>query len=200
VAQGASEAGAELPGTEAPGRGQPASHHLRERPVPEYLGMLGAADRHLHDPGRYLHAQLRVLRGEDGPAGQGAGLGRARARGRGRGEAGPAVRRDHLGQPGRAGRRRRADLRRDDQGHTPQVPGRGRGSAHPGFQGIGRSASDRARRQSRPAQPQPGDGTGALPDGAAPGAVRPVARTARTRESPRREDQDGHHGGTRRNQ
>ena len=39
---------------------------------------------------------------------------------------------------------------------------------------------------------------GPVPDRAAPGAVRPVPRTARAREGPRREDQDGHHGGTRR--
>ena len=42
------------------------AHGLRERAMPESLGMLEPGHRYFHDRGRPLHAGMRILRGDDG--------------------------------------------------------------------------------------------------------------------------------------
>jgi hypothetical protein len=45
-----------------------AAHGLREREVPEPLGMLEQGHGDIHDRGRPLHEGMRVLRGQHGQA------------------------------------------------------------------------------------------------------------------------------------
>src|SRR4029077_6136328 len=42
------------------------AHGLRERAMPESLGMLEPGHRYFHDRRRSLHARMRILRGDDG--------------------------------------------------------------------------------------------------------------------------------------
>ena len=42
------------------------AHGLRERAMPESLGMLEPGDRYFHDRRRSLHARMRILRSDNG--------------------------------------------------------------------------------------------------------------------------------------
>src|ERR1700683_720707 len=39
-----------------------AAHRVRERAMPEHGRVLGARHRDVHDPGKHLHARVRILR------------------------------------------------------------------------------------------------------------------------------------------
>ena len=71
---------------------------LRERQVPEPLGVLDPPDRDVHGPGRDLHPPLRLLRREARQA-RGRRPRRARPPGRGLRPARPEARRHHLASP-----------------------------------------------------------------------------------------------------
>src|SRR5438876_430155 len=55
----------ELRRLEAAGRRAAAAHRVRERALSEYRGLLEPPHGDLHDPGRHLHARLRLLRYQD---------------------------------------------------------------------------------------------------------------------------------------
>ncbi len=56
-----------------PDAGTRAAHGLRGGALSEPRRVLEPRHRHVHDPRRRLHPGVRVLRGEDGPAGAAAG-------------------------------------------------------------------------------------------------------------------------------
>src|SRR2546422_9461428 len=110
VAPGAGPRGAELPRAEAPDAGPPAAYGVRGSPLPQHRGVLGAPSGHLHDPGRRVHAELRLLRGRPrDPAS--ARSGRARTARRSGGPDGTEARRDHERRPRRPAARWGGDLR-----------------------------------------------------------------------------------------
>ena len=86
-------------------------HGLRGSALPQRRRVLGAQGRHLHDPGRRLHPELRLLRGRPRHA-QGVRPARAGPPGRGGRADGAAARGHHLGGPRRPAQRRRRGLRR----------------------------------------------------------------------------------------
>ena len=155
---------------------------VRGGALPQRRGVLGGPHRDLHDPGRRLHAQLRLLRGDARAARLGGPRG-ARARGARRAGARPRARRDHVGEPRRPRRRRGRPLRGDDAGRPTArawVPGR---AADPRLPGRCRVAPDGDRRGSGRAQPQHGDGAASLQGRAARRAVRAHARPVPSRPS-----------------
>ena len=91
-------------------RSAPA-HRLRERAMPESLGMLEPGHGDDDDRGRSLHARLRILRGDNGEAIR-ARRRRTATRRRSRAADGVEARRHHRGRARRSeGRRRRIILR-----------------------------------------------------------------------------------------
>ncbi len=121
---------------------QVAAHGVRGGHVPEHGRMLGFWHRHLPDAGQRVHALVRLLRHQAWQT-QPDGLARAGTRRAGGQVDESEARRDHLRQPRRTPRRRRADLRHGHPPHpraAPRLFGRG---ADPGFQGLARGAEDR---------------------------------------------------------
>ena len=98
MAQGPFAGRTDLRGDPRTGARQPAAHRLRERPVSQHRRVLVGRDGHGDDPGRRLHAVVRLLRGEDRAA-AGARPGRAGAGGGGDRDHGPGPRGHHLGRP-----------------------------------------------------------------------------------------------------
>ena len=89
---------------------QPA-HRVRGSLLPQHRRMLQPRHRHLHDPGRPVHAPLPVLRRRPrhAAAARRGGAGADRATGR---RDGAEVRGDHQRRPRRPARRRRRPFRR----------------------------------------------------------------------------------------
>ena len=165
----------QLPGVEVPGGAAAPAHGLRERRLPEPGRVLEPAHGHVHDPGRRVHAALRLLRGREGRA-AGGGLRRAAARGGGGRGAGPALRRRHQRQPRRPEGRRRGTVRAHHPRHSrapARVPRRG---AHPRFPGLARGHGRGPRRRPGRAESQHRDGAAAVPPGAPGRALRALAR------------------------
>ena len=151
--------------------------------------------RHLHDPGRRVHARLRLLRGQDRAAGAPARSARR-----------PGAWRDAVA---RMGLRHAVitSVNRDDQrtagagclrGLHPRDPRarprvRGRG-ADPRFQGgLGR-AGRRDRGPARHPEPQHGDGAAPLPRGAPGRPLQPLAGAAAAGEGRGPPHEERHHG------
>jgi len=88
----------------------------------QHFRLLEPAQRHLHDPGRRMHARLPVLRGHLRPAGGVRSRGAAASRRVG-GRAGFAARGHHVSRPRRPPGRRGRDLRPHDPQHPPAIPG-----------------------------------------------------------------------------
>ena len=84
LAQGQGARRAQLRAHQGPDAGARPPHGLRRGPLPQHRRMLGAQGRDLHDPGRRLHPELRLLRGRPRHA---EGLRSARADPPGRGGA-----------------------------------------------------------------------------------------------------------------
>ena len=102
----------QLPGAEGPDARPVAQHGVRGGPLPQHRGVLGAAHGDRHDPGRYLHPRLRLLRRQDGPAVMERRRRAASSRGGGPPDGSGARRRDQR-RPGRPARRWRSHLCRD---------------------------------------------------------------------------------------
>ena len=177
-------------------RGPRPPHGLRGGPLPEHRRVLEPRHRHLHDPGRRLHARLRLLRGQDGAAR------RARPTRRSRARVADAV--------ARMGLRHAVitSVNRDDQQDggaavfaacireiRARVPGCAVEVLIPDFKGDWDALDSRARRPPRHPQPQHRDGAAPLPARCGPGA-----RFERSLELLRRSkargpaDQERHHG------
>ena len=129
----------ELPPAEEDDRGGQPPHGLRGGELPERRRVLGARDRHLHDPRRRLHPPLRLLQRADRQADLERPAGAAARRQPGQAD-GAQPRGRHLGGPRRPPRLRRERLRRRD----PLDP-----QARPRLQGRGPDAG----------LPRPGDAT-----------------------------------------
>ena len=90
-----------------------AAHGLRERAMPESLGMLEPGHRYFHDRWRSLHARMRILRSDNGET---IRVGRRRTKAR-RGGSAPdefETRGDHCRRARRSERRRRRSFRAHD--------------------------------------------------------------------------------------
>ena len=141
---GADALGRELPRPQGPPARPEPQHGLRGGPLPEHRGVLGPAHGHDHDPGRHLHARLRLLRGQDRSAHL---VRRRRAAPRRRGDrrARPRARRRHQRRPRRPARRRRAassprrsadardEARHGRRGPDPRLQRRGRAGCGPSW-------------------------------------------------------------------
>ena len=164
MAEGEGARRRELHGAPQPAARGTAPHGVRGGPVPQHRRLLGPEDGHVHDPGRHLHACLRVLRRydrcSDRPGPRGAG-----PPGGDRGSPGSEVRGHNLGQPRRPPGRRRVHIRAV---HTPGpqaasvVQDRG---ADPGLLRRLGSARDRHRGGAGHPQPQHRDGQARVPHG-----------------------------------
>src|SRR6266550_3711661 len=98
LAQGPRARGSELPRPQAVDARAEAAHGVRGSALPERRGVLGAPRGHLHDSGRRVHPELRVLRrgARDAWAARPRGAGAPRRRRRANGA---AARRDHERRP-----------------------------------------------------------------------------------------------------
>ena len=121
--------------------------------MPQHRGVLAARHGHVHDPGRHVHAPLRLLQRQDGQAHVERSA-RASPRGAERGTHGPETCRHHERRPRRPPGLRRARLRRrdpPDKTPGPEVQGRG---PHPRLPWRGDAARQGDRRAARRVQPQ----------------------------------------------
>src|SRR5579883_1962486 len=195
MAQGAAAERSEL---SRAGRGHAhagAAHGLRRGAVPQHRRLLGAQDGDVPDPGKRLHAALRVLRDRARASHRArrAGAGAGRRRG---GPDGSQARGGHLRRSRRSQGRRRGDVRPDDPPHPGARGGVLRGSPDPGLQGRRGGPPHRAGGRARDPQPQHRDGAAAVPRRAAGRQLPPLARAARAREDlgPPGTDEERHDG------
>ena len=135
--------------------------------------MLVVGDSDVHDPGRRLHALVRILRRRDGPS-RSARSRRTGARRGSRGANETVPRRRDVRGPGRSGGRRSIFLRRNGAAYSGEVPGRCDRNPHPRFQGRPRRARGRVRLPPRCPEPQHRDRPPAHAVRPAAGKVRPL--------------------------
>src|SRR5258706_279924 len=151
---------------------------MRGSTLPEHRRVLGAQGRDLHDPGRRLHAQLRLLR--RGPWHSGSSrCRRTTAAGRCRSADGTEARRHHERGSRRFGERRRRGVRRLHHGHPAAAAADIGRSPDSRLQGQRRGAPSRRRCAARHSQSQPRNDRPALPHCAARGPLHARAGAAR---------------------
>ena len=178
---GPAPVGRQLSRPEAVAARSRAQHGLRGSALPEHRGVLGPANRHDHDPGRHLHAGVRVLRRQDRPSDV-VRRRRAAAGRRGRRRDAPRARGRHQRGPRRPARRRLADLRRDHHAHASDEPGDGHRGPHPRLRRLRRPATYRHGRTAGHPQPQPRDRAPAAEARSQAGALGSVAVRPRPRQ------------------
>ena len=186
--------------TQAIVRAERPAHGLRGGRLPQHRRVLGEEARHLHDPGRHLHARLRLLQRQDRPAGP------ARSR------TSPTMSREATAKLGLAhvvvtsvdrddlddgGAQHFADTIRAIRARCPRHHHRG---ADARFPAQGRRGRARGRGAARRVQPQSRNRAVALSDGAAGRALFPLAAAAAAGQGNRPDDvhQVRHHGRPRR--
>ena len=159
-----------------------AQHGVRGGPLPQHRRVLGAAHGDGHDPGRHLHARLRLLRRQDRPARRGT------------------TRTSRDASPRRSARWASStcvvtSVARDDlpdggahifaetiRALRARVPRHGRRGAHPRLQRPGRAAADGHGGRAGHPQPQRRDGRAAPEAGAQARPLPPLARGAPGRQ------------------
>ena len=112
VAQGEGPGRAQLRAPQEPDARARAPHGVRGGALPQRRRVLGAQGRHVHDPGRRLHPELRLLRRRPRHARRRSTRWSRCAWPRRSSAMGLRARGDHLGRPRRPARRRRLGLRR----------------------------------------------------------------------------------------
>ena len=178
LAQGEGPGRAQLRAAQGPDARARAPHGVRGGALPQHRRMLGAQGRHVHDPGRRLHPELRLLRRRPRHAdGRSTRSSRCAWRRRSSGWGWPhvvitSVDRDDLPERRRRGVRR---LHHRDQAPAARDLGRG---ADPRLQGLRAGAPDRDGGPARHPQSQPRDRRAAVPAGPAGRPLRPRARAA----------------------
>ena len=159
--------------------------------------MLQPRHRHVHDPGRGVHAPLQLLRRRPWPA-QAAGRAGAGQPGAHHRRHGAALRGHHLGGQGRPARRRRPALRRLHPRSPCLVTRDSHRDPDPGLPRQGPHGPRARGAEGQPAgrvQPQPRDGTGPVPECPPGRRLRVVAAAVAALQGPApgRAHQVGHH-------